>query len=264
MFGFTEFPLVIFTVLAQTAVGAYCLLCCPLMRSSSSKELAGRLWWLVAFLATGFAASIFHLGEPMRAFYVFTRVGESWLSTEIASGSAFLGLLTVYCLAAQKFALWFKRLYLLLLLLVGGVFILAMISLYQIPSVPTWNTHFTALHFVLTAILAGTVLAAMVLAGPHAYSRLFWGYCSALVITAIVSFYQIFELAPLRNGVSSIAALLPDYPLAISLRFGLLLLGAWAFWARKGILALFLVIAAELLGRSLFYGIFLSSGTTLN
>lgn len=55
------------------------------------------------------------------------------------------------------------KLWLLVVMVLAVVFIYAIPQVYQIATVPTWYTPYTTVHFVLTALLGGPVLAALLL-----------------------------------------------------------------------------------------------------
>ena len=77
--GLHELPLVFFTVLAQSAVGAWLVFTFVLFGEKSEKSRAyihKAMFVILAFLGLGFIASIMHLGSPMRAFNSLNRVGE--------------------------------------------------------------------------------------------------------------------------------------------------------------------------------------------
>ena len=72
-----EWPLIAFTVLSQLAAGLAVFLALP-------GRPASRTGWLSVFVvgAAGLLASLFHLGQPLRAASALTGLGPSWLSAE--------------------------------------------------------------------------------------------------------------------------------------------------------------------------------------
>ncbi|WP_244262436.1 DmsC/YnfH family molybdoenzyme membrane anchor subunit [Vibrio metschnikovii] len=139
-----EFPLVIFTVFAQTAVGAFFLVCLLFLFGSPSEQqkmsMMKSLFFVWVLMGIGFAASTFHLGSPLRAFNAFNRVGHSWLSNEILTGSLFfalgglLWLLSVLKVASAAL----RRGLMVTAMVMGIIFMYAMARLYMIETVPTW------------------------------------------------------------------------------------------------------------------------------
>ena len=102
--GLHELPLVFFfTVLAQSAVGAWLVFTFVLSGEKNDKSRAyihKAMFVILSILGLGFIASVMHLGTPVRAFNSLNRVGESMLSNEIASGAVFFGLAGLYWLIA--------------------------------------------------------------------------------------------------------------------------------------------------------------------
>lgn len=72
-----EWPLIAFTVLSQLAAGLAVFLALP-------GRPASRTGWLSVFVvgAAGLLASLFHLGQPLRAASALNGLGTSWLSAE--------------------------------------------------------------------------------------------------------------------------------------------------------------------------------------
>ena len=91
-----ELPLIIFTVLAQTSVGAFLVLGTLLLTKRIPVNIEQRLhkamFVLWGLMGLGFVASVLHLGSPQRAMNALNMVGNSWLSNEIATGSLFFAL----------------------------------------------------------------------------------------------------------------------------------------------------------------------------
>lgn len=270
MNGLHEFPLILFTVLAQVAAGAWLLLLFPVAGAFADKQrqLQRGLWPILLFLAIGFSASIMHLGSPWRAFNSLNRVGQSMLSNEIACGALFFALAGSYWLLAlmEKMPKGLGRLWLPLSGLASLAFMYVMNRVYHIPTVPTWDNLFTTFNFYLTVVLGGTALAAPLLwrVGDKAtlLPKLF---LCGLGVAAIVAVYQGFEFAQLRTGVTSFVALVPDYAYLTALRLCLLAVAACLLWRRKvggAVVALCLTLLAEMIGRSLFYAMHMTLGTT--
>ena len=91
-----EWALVFFTIAAQMSVGAFVVLGIVNFFAARKEgvEEADRLSdrALVAIgpvLVLGLAASLLHLGSPMKAYRAISNLGESWLSWEIFLGVLF-------------------------------------------------------------------------------------------------------------------------------------------------------------------------------
>lgn len=106
-----------------------------------------------------------HLGSPLRAFNSLNRIGASALSNEIASGSLFFAVGGLWWLVAflGKMPAALGKIWMLLSMLLGLVFVFAMTNVYQIDTVPTWYNGYTTLAFFMTMLLSGPLFAALLL-----------------------------------------------------------------------------------------------------
>ncbi|MBN6064381.1 DmsC/YnfH family molybdoenzyme membrane anchor subunit [Aggregatibacter actinomycetemcomitans] len=268
-----ELPLVVFTVLAQSAVGSWLVFSFVLCTSSNAQNrhyLHKVMFVILALLGIGFAASVLHLGTPIRAFNSLNRVGESMMSNEIASGALFFAMAGMYWLLAimRKMPLALDKLWLVITSLIGLVFMVMMDQVYHIPSVPTWNTPITSCLFYGTVALGGIALSyALLMANPqrtYQLSALPWLFSLAVLFAAIVAVYQGFALPQIHSAIQNAAALVPNYAAFSALRFCCLALAALFIFRSKNItvlaLAVILTLFAEMLGRNLFYGTHMTLG----
>jgi Fe-S-cluster-containing dehydrogenase component/DMSO reductase anchor subunit len=83
-----HWPLVLMLVLTQAGIG--------LMLGSQHAGLAPRITGAAIFFA-GMAASVFHLGQPLKAWRFFLGLKTSWLSREILAFSLFAPLPILLC-----------------------------------------------------------------------------------------------------------------------------------------------------------------------
>ena len=153
-----EMPLVLFSVLSQTAIG--------LTIMNSGRQLAGddfigegrRQWGLIlAFLVTGMIASFFHLGHPLHAYTALKHLSTAWLSWELLGISVFL------CLALFGFFTEKEKksgLVSCITALIGLLTLLFMGMTYAPPGYPALNNVLPMFFFLLTAILLGTSFSA--------------------------------------------------------------------------------------------------------
>ncbi|EHK90730.1 DmsC/YnfH family molybdoenzyme membrane anchor subunit [Aggregatibacter actinomycetemcomitans] len=268
-----ELPLVVFTVLAQSAVGSWLVFSFVLCTSSNAQNrhyLHKVMFVILALLGIGFAASVLHLGTPIRAFNSLNRVSESMMSNEIASGALFFAMAGMYWLLAimRKMPLALDKLWLVITSLIGLVFMVMMDQVYHIPSVPTWNTPITSCLFYGTVALGGIALSyALLMANPqrtYQLSALPWLFSLAVLFAAIVAVYQGFALPQIHSAIQNAAALVPNYAAFSALRFCCLALAALFIFRSKNItvlaLAVILTLFAEMLGRNLFYGTHMTLG----
>lgn len=273
MNGLHELPLIIFTVLAQSVVGAWLLfswvLCQP-NTTQSKQYLHKAMFILLVLLGIGFFCSILHLGSPFRAFNSLNRVGSSMLSNEIASGAVFFTFAGVYWLLSilGKMPEALAKIWLILTALLGLVFMYMMNNVYHINTVPTWNSALTSWQFYLTVIIGGTALGyALLNANPHKEYRLCgvpYIYLTGLFFAVVVVIYQAFGLSHIHSSVQQAVDLVPDFANLQALRFTLLALAAIALCKlpKTGLLSLaaLAVLFAEMIGRLLFYGLHMTVG----
>lgn len=283
---FLEFPLVIFTVLAQCAVGAYLLITtrmtCVKEESQLTDLAVKSLFFVLGFMAIGFAASTAHLGSPLRAFNSFNRVGASGLSNEILSGSIFFALAGIYwlteVLTMMGKPLVSKGIRTVLRYLgavCGVVFMVAMIKVYLINTVPLWDNIFTPLEFTFTVITAGLLFGYVLLnafnGSSVAFNKKMAGIGALLIaIHFIVMIARILDFSGVVTSIHQGITVLDEYSSMIMTQCVLMLVAAilWALSAQQtnnkvrfySILALFALMAAEIFGRGVFYGMHFTFG----
>ncbi|MCG9702700.1 dimethyl sulfoxide reductase anchor subunit [Vibrio natriegens] len=198
-----EAPLVAFTVLAQTAVGAHLT-----VNAFEKFGLPPRIpeprmniarFAILVVMGLGFMFSTTHLGSPLRAFNAFNRIGNAALSNEILIGASFLSLAGLYWLLRAFNA--FNRIgnaalsneiligasflslaglyWLMTILKIGSeglrkvvnwlsiavsvIFMFAMANVYQIETVPAWYTPMTTIAFGFTVVTAGLMFGYMLI-----------------------------------------------------------------------------------------------------
>ncbi|MCJ1848493.1 DmsC/YnfH family molybdoenzyme membrane anchor subunit [Klebsiella quasipneumoniae] len=277
--GWHEWPLVLFTVLGQCVVGATLISGLVWLELADQREARQRLvrsmFFIWLLMGIGFLASVMHLGSPLRAFNSLNRVGASALSNEIASGALFFAVGGFWWLLAvlEKMPAALDKIWLVITLLLGLLFVLAMTRVYQIDTVPTWYTGYTTSAFFLTVLLIGPLFAALLLqmAKVDVNGWFIAGLSvAALVISAAVIVMQSAGLSTIHSSVQQAASLLPNYGRLQALRLILLALGLGCWLCplirrqpprAVGLLAgLVLVLIAECIGRGLFYGLHMTVG----
>ncbi|WP_316896365.1 DmsC/YnfH family molybdoenzyme membrane anchor subunit [Pseudodesulfovibrio indicus] len=148
-----EFPLVIFTVLSQAAIGL------TLMRAvrttSGDADSATRTEWLLiaGLMVAGLLGSLFHLGHPLSAPMALTHLGTAWLSREVLFAGMFMGVAALAVVAgnvAGKPALaWLGTALGLGVILSAGM-------TYAPPALPALNNALPAAFFLTSAVLLGS------------------------------------------------------------------------------------------------------------
>lgn len=276
--GWHEWPLVLFTVLGQCVAGALIVSGYGWLTTKDDavkQRVVRSMFFLWLVMGIAFLASVMHLGSPLRAFNSLNRIGASALSNEIASGSLFFAVGGLWWLVAflGKMPATLGKIWLLLSMLLGLVFVYAMTNVYQIDTVPTWYNGYTTLAFFMTMLLSGPLFAALLLraAGVSCSPARFAGISVlALLVTVAVVVLQGLSLGEIHSSVQNAGALVPDYASLQVWRILLLVagLGCWIcpLVRRKepsvGGLALGLVsvLAGEIIGRGLFYGLHMTVG----
>ncbi|PSM60207.1 dimethylsulfoxide reductase [Citrobacter freundii] len=276
--GWHEWPLVLFTVLGQCVAGALIVSGYGWLTTKDDavkQRIVRSMFFLWLVMGIAFLASVMHLGSPLRAFNSLNRIGASALSNEIASGSLFFAVGGLWWLVAflGRMPATLGKIWLLLSMLLGLVFVYAMTNVYQIDTVPTWYNGYTTLAFFMTMLLSGPLFAALLLraAGVSCSPARFAGISVlALLVTVAVVVLQGLSLGEIHSSVQNAGALVPDYASLQVWRILLLVagLGCWIcpLVRRKepsvGGLALGLVsvLAGEIIGRGLFYGLHMTVG----
>lgn len=285
-----EWPLVAFTIAGQMAVGVFLLAAVPWLltsRTFSNAEVSGP--WIVihalvfGLLVVATSISFFHLHHPLRARRVLTNLRTSWLSREI-----FFELAFMFLVALAGFPDWGRPAsgglligILIAAVLSGILFLLSMSKLYMLPTMPAWNQAYTPFSFVLTTLNLGALTTALVMrvrVGQGPYSGALLELTFVLVVSEIVLALLItprhgafgYRSGPSLRPPDETPRLLHMGRLAL-LAAGLFFIGmermAGEFGAasRRGaslslVLAFVLVLASEVAGRFLFYGLLTRPG----
>ena len=278
--GWHEWPLMIFTVFGQVAVGGLLVLG---FASFSNKieeidkiSITKSLFFVWLLLGIGFAASTFHLGSPFRGMNALNRIGSSGLSTEVACGVVFFALGGLYWLLAimGKLPTGLKTIWLAIVMILGIVFVYSMVNAYKINTVPTWNNCYTTVNFFMTMIIGGAVLGYLL---KRPACECGGGILALIVLIAFTvsimsNLMQSSELATISSASISATALSPDFGKLMALRVLFVAIGLilWITPIVKGkatgcgltFIALLFVLAGELVGRGVFYGLHMTVGMT--
>lgn len=134
--GWHEWPLVLFTVLGQCVAGALIVSGCGWLTAKdelAKQRIVRSMFFLWLVMDIAFLASVMHLGSPLRAFNSLNKIGASALSNEIASGSLFFAVGGLWWLVAflGKMPAALGKIWLLLSMLLGLVFVFAMTNVYH-------------------------------------------------------------------------------------------------------------------------------------
>lgn len=282
--GWHEWPLMMFTVFGQCVVGGFIVLALALMRGQLSGEQQRRvvismsgLWLLMGL---GFIASTLHLGSPLRAFNALNRVGSSALSNEIACGIVFFaaGGLGWLLALTKKLSPALRNVWLVVTMVLGVFFVWMMARVYStIETVPTWYRIWTPLGFFLTLVIAGSLSGYLLLRMAGVSGRGMWLLpiimLLGVVASALVALMQGAELATMHSSLQPASLLAPDYGVLMAWRL-VLLTTALVCWIASQLrqrppalalpgLAFVLMMAAEMIGRGVFYGLHMTVGMAI-
>lgn len=151
----SEFPLAIFTVFSQVAIGGFITMMIFDQRGrlgSNTSSSASVAVFLFALIATVF--SLIHLGDPFGGCRAITNLEDSWLSREILFFTGFFIMSGLYILPVEGL----KKIAAPLGFLCGMLALISSACIYMLPSYPAWDTPLTLAQFVLTAAMAGPML----------------------------------------------------------------------------------------------------------
>ncbi|MHA0868322.1 dimethyl sulfoxide reductase anchor subunit family protein, partial [Enterobacter cloacae] len=264
--------------------GGFIVLALALLKGDLKAEQQQRvvlsMFGLWVLMGIGFIASTLHLGSPMRAFNSLNRVGASSLSNEIASGAIFfaVGGLGWLLAALKKLPAGLRNVWLIVTMVLGVVFVWMMVRVYNtIDTVPTWYSVWTPMSFFLTMFIGGPLLGYLLLrvAGVDGWAMRLLPAVSllALVVSTMVALMQGAELATIHSSIQQASTLVPEYGSLMAWRVVLLAVAlvCWIAPQLKGYqpalpllsVAFVLVLAGELIGRGVFYGLHMTVGMAI-
>ena len=159
-----EWALIIFTTLAQLAVGMLFVLL--IVRRYASRVLGADkaaaltntpLYSVPVIMIVALLASLFHLGKVMNVIGAVPNLATSWMSREVVCSVTFTVLTVVFAfLEWRKIGSEALRIALAWLAVAIGVVLLSSMSAtYMLPAQPAWNTPATPINFFVTALLLG-------------------------------------------------------------------------------------------------------------
>ena len=251
-----EIPLIIFTLLAQMAIGAFGTIF-MINWGLSDKTITGQMP-LIPMLAVGAAitiallASFFHLGTPKNAWRALNHLRKSWLSREILFTIGFAGLWAILTglrlFQIDNFLLWASLA--ILTVLCGLAVLYSMQRVYQLRSVPAWNTGRTFLEFFISTVGLGCLLTGTLLPRDTPAGVIIWIALASIVAFSVASRVTISIAKPENLKLSRWRAGL----LLVGL-LGSVVLSIWPSSTGMGSMFLVFLIALteEAIGRWLFY-----------
>ncbi len=207
-----EAPLVAFTVLAQTAVGAHLTVNAFEKFGKPPRVTEPRMniarFAILVVMGLGFLFSTTHLGSPLRAFNALNRVGSAALSNEILTGASFLSLAGLYWLltilkigseGVRKIVNWLS-------IAVGVIFMFAMANVYQIETVPAWYSPMTTVAFWFTVVTSGlmfgyTLINVLDVTAEKTNRRLMWAGVSLIALNLAFTVMQTIHFAGISTAI---------------------------------------------------------------
>jgi anaerobic dimethyl sulfoxide reductase subunit C (anchor subunit) len=254
---------------------------------------------IVPVLVLAFLASLLHLGSPLNAYRAVNNLDTSWLSREILAGVSFAVVATIYAfLQWRKLGPAVLRIiigWIAGLLGIALVFIMA--KVYMLPTQPSWNSFATPISFFVTTLLLGLFAMGVAFVANYAYLQKKKADCveaqcallravmrgiavASIILVGIELVVLPVYVAVLATGpaaaMESIGMMTGPFLALFILRVVLAFLGAgvFAFFfyrnasspGREKVLgylayaAFFIVLAAEVIGRFMFYATHVNIG----
>ncbi|MCW4441752.1 dimethyl sulfoxide reductase anchor subunit family protein [Vibrio splendidus] len=278
---FHEWSLIFFTVLAQTAVGGYLLIGTRALVLGHDEEKLNSykvpMFILWALMGLGFMFSTTHLGSPLRAFNAFNQLGSAWLSNEVFFGAAFfaVGGLQWLLSVVKKGGVAIQKALMVGAMVLGVIFMYAMINVYMINTVPTWDNIYTPLSFITTMVVGGLLLSQFVIvfANDSRFTvdrNITMLAVMAVAISLLVTVGKLNLIGDIQTSAAKASELVDGLGSYVILQVALLM-ASLLIWILPMLnkakvnpvnlgLALVLFLASELIGRGLFYSLHMTSG----
>ncbi|MFA0157213.1 dimethylsulfoxide reductase [Vibrio splendidus] len=278
---FHEWSLIFFTVLAQTAVGGYLLIGARALVLGHDEEKLNSykvpMFILWALMGLGFMFSTTHLGSPLRAFNAFNQLGSAWLSNEVFFGAAFfaVGGLQWLLSVLKKGGVAIQKALMVGAMVLGVIFMYAMINVYMINTVPTWDNIYTPLSFIMTMVVGGLLLSQFVIvfANDSRFTvdrNITMLAVIAVAISLLVTVGKLNLIGDIQTSAAKASELVDGLGSYVILQVALLM-ASLLIWILPMLnkakvnpvnlgLALVLFLVSELIGRGLFYSLHMTSG----
>jgi len=179
-----KWSLIVFTLLSQMAVGGFWVLIAVIKEQDL---ILVPLMIVEAIMVISMFVSLAHLGSPFIAYKAILNIRSSWLSREISTALLFTITSGIYILMLwgkigspniQIVTAWIAAIF-------GFLLIYSMSRLYMLRTVPVWNTPFTPISFLLTALTLGGLVVGSIFIFTE-YPLIY----PNKVITALLLFYS--------------------------------------------------------------------------
>lgn len=189
-----ELPLAIFTTLVPFGAGAFIMLAISFFTTKFGADELKKLDKLsiapLAVVAVGFIASFFHLASPFNAFGVFSGIGSSPLSNEIAVGIVFFVVALVFAIMAfaGKLTDASRRPFAAVVAVLAIVFAVFTGMAYMMPTIASWNTPLVPVEMLGFALLGGAAFGAVLLTVCRAQGAETRSFATVAFVIALVGY----------------------------------------------------------------------------
>lgn len=251
-----EIPLIVFTLFAQMAIGSFAAIFLIFLGSfhkpTTAQMMIIPLLAVCSSIGIALISSFFHLKTPKNAWRAIFHLRKSWLSREILFTLAFAGLLVPQVIVSTSRA-GFSTMEIIispLTFFCGLAALFCMQRVYQLRSMPAWNSVRTLLEFSLSSVVLGCWLTGTFLPQGASPNIPVW-----IAIVGILAFSASIFISFTNPGLENKS--LRNW------RVGLLLAGLvvgmalvlWpsATWTVGSVLVFIIAFAEETIGRWLFY-----------
>lgn len=252
-----ELPLVFFTVLAQASAGAFILTqICASMKKIDQKQATKLAIICLIMVGVAGISALTHLGQPFRAINALFGMGRSPMSNEIITCALFGGLVFLFVVGNLKKTIpeATVNIFGYLGAIAGIALIILIPAVYQLETIPAWNTGFTSLQMVLTAVICGGAIMTAVNLGGKAW--LLTAVATVLLFALTPSYFSFLSQANVEFHQQDMLFWGAKYAL---LALGVLILVVATFMAkgaqnaRLAAFASVLIVVGEIAGRIGFY-----------
>lgn len=283
-----EWSLILFTLLAQTAVGLFCTI--GLFTGFNFWEmniltdynfLSIAIHAVLALTAVAVSISFFHLSRKRNSIYAMNNISISWLSRELLFIMLFGFFVIVFWLLYlnQSISIGLAEIFYISTSLIGLLAVFSMSKVYMIRTVPVWNTVSTPVQFFTSALVLGGILGSLLKltgadeTGVHSQTAailsgqksLFITVLILLVLNLSVYLYKLISLPKSGTaGRKSFDILVLNnkflfylrivlYIVSVSFLVLILLSGSFSHLVLALVSLLIVLTISEIIGRYLFY-----------
>ncbi len=206
----SELPLAIFSTLAPIGAGAMVTLALAFLTVKFTDVQVRAIDKMTAIplvvTIVGFVASFFHLASPLHAPWVFSNIGSSPLSNEIAAGSLFVIVALIYWILAMagKLKTSSRKALVGLVAVLGIIFACFVGAGYMMYTIASWNTVAVPISIVGFALLGGVLLGTLVLAYSQSFETALVGeYRKVAFVVALVGLVLALVGAGMQFGLAA-------------------------------------------------------------